>query len=129
MSGPQYDFDGDIYLEYYRLQKISEGSIELSSGYARPLDGPNEVVEAVLRESPVTLSQVIDMINARFGTDFNQADQLFFDQIMEEAANSEVLQQAAQVNSRDKFALLFQQLLKRCLLNEWIKTRRYFRGI
>ena len=70
-SGPQYDFDNDIYLEYYRLQKISEGSIDLGKGYARPLDGPTEVGTAVIRESPVALSRVIDIVNDRFGTDFN----------------------------------------------------------
>lgn len=111
-NGTQYDFESDIQLEYYRLQKISEGSIKLGKGYTRPLDGPKEVGTAIIRESAVKLSQLIDVINSRFGTDFNQADQLFFDQIVEAAANSEELQQAAQVNSADKFALLFKQLLE-----------------
>jgi type I restriction enzyme R subunit len=108
----QYDFDSDVQLEYYRLQKISEGSIVLRKGYSQPLDGPKAVGTGVVRESPVKLSQLIDTINSRFGTDFNQADQLFFDQIVEAAANSEELQQAAQVNSADKFALLFNQMLE-----------------
>jgi len=108
----QYDFDSEVQLEYYRLQKISEGSIDLSNGYARPLDGPSEVGTAVVRESAVKLSQLIDVINNRFGTDFNQADQLFFDQVVEAATQSEELQQAAQVNSVDKFGLLFKRLLE-----------------
>jgi aminoglycoside phosphotransferase (APT) family kinase protein len=37
-SGPQYSFDDDIRLEYYRLLKISEGSISLKDGKADPLD-------------------------------------------------------------------------------------------
>jgi type I restriction enzyme R subunit len=125
-GGPQYDFDGDIYLEYYRLQKISEGSIELSSGYTRPLNGPKEVGTAVLRESPIALSKVIDIINERFGTDFNQADQLFFDQLIEAAINSELLQQAARVNSRDKFALLFQQLLETLFIERMDQNEEIF---
>ena len=111
-NGPQYDFDNEIRLEYYRLQKISEGSIDLNQGYAQPLNGPTAVGTGVVREMPVTLSQLIDIINERFGTDFNQADQLFFDQIIETAAASEALQQAAQVNSADKFALLFNRMLE-----------------
>lgn len=107
----QYDFDSEIQLEYYRLQKISEGSIELSKGNARPLDGPKDVGTGIVRGDTVKLSQLIDMINNRFGTDFNQADQLFFDQLVETAANYEELQQAARVNSADKFALLFNQML------------------
>jgi hypothetical protein len=42
----------------------------------RSLDGPTEVGSGVLREQPVPLSQLIDVVNERFGTDFNQADQL-----------------------------------------------------
>ena len=37
----QYDFDNEVRLEYYRLQKISEGSIDLNEGQAQPLDGPD----------------------------------------------------------------------------------------
>jgi type I restriction enzyme R subunit len=111
-NAAQYDFEDDVYLEYYRLQKISEGSIDLSNGYAAPLDGPKEVGTSILRDSPVTLSRVIDIVNDRFGTDFNQADQLFFDQVIEVAARAEELRQAAQVNTEDKFSLLFNRLLE-----------------
>ena len=111
-QGSQYDFDGDVQLEYYRLQKISEGSIDLKQGYAQPLDGPKSLGSGVVRESAVLLSQLIDIINDRFGTDFNQADQLFFDQLIEIATNSVDLQQAATANSKDNFTLLFKQVLE-----------------
>ena len=84
-SGPAYRFDDEVRLEYYRLQKISEGSISLQDGEARPLDGPTEVGSGLVRPQPVPLSQLIDIVNERFGTDFNQVDQLFFDQIVEAA--------------------------------------------
>ena len=111
-SGPAYQFDDDVRLEYYRLQKISEGSISLSDGYARSLDGPKEVGTGVVRERPIALSQLIDDLNQRFGTDFNQADQLFFDQLTETAISDERLRQAAQVNPEDKFSLVFTNLLE-----------------
>lgn len=112
-SGPAYQFDDDVRLEYYRLQKISEGSISLSDGYARALDGPKEVGTGMVRERPIALSQLIDDLNQRFGTDFNQADQLFFDQLTETAISDERLQQqAAQVNPEDKFSLVFTNLLE-----------------
>lgn len=109
---PQYDFDDDIQLEYYRLQKISEGSIDLKQGYGDVLDGPKAVGSASVKESTVQLSQLIDVINDRFGTEFNQADQLFFEQLIETAVRSEELQQAAQANSKDSFTLLFKQILQ-----------------
>lgn len=111
-SGPAYQFDDDIRLEYYRLQKISEGSISLTDGNAKPLDGPKEVGSGLAREQPVALSQLIDVLNERFGTDFNQADQLFFDQIIEVALGDEDLKQAAAVNPAEKFELVTKQLIE-----------------
>ena len=111
-SGPAYQFDDEIRLEYYRLQKISEGSISLKEGTAKPLDGPREVGSGLVREEPVPLSRLIDVINERFGTEFNEADQLFFDQIVEAALRDGALQQAAQANPVDKFQLVFRQVLE-----------------
>ena len=111
-SGPAYRFDDEVRLEYYRLQKISDGSIGLQDGEARPLDGPTEVGSGLVRPQAVPLSQLIDIVNERFGTDFNQADQLFFDQIVEAAMADDGLRQAAAVNPGDKFELVFKSLLE-----------------
>jgi type I restriction enzyme R subunit len=112
-SGPAYQFDDDVRLEYYRLQKISEGSINLRDGTAKPLHGPSEVGSGIVRETTVALSRLIDIVNELFGTDFNQADELFFSQLVEVAIMDERLQQAAAVNPSDKFELVFKNLLDR----------------
>lgn len=111
-SGPGYQFDDEVELDYYRLQKISEGSISLNEGYIKPLDGPREVGSGLVREEHVALSRLIDIINERFGGELNEADQLFFDQIAEAASQNEGLQKAAEVNSLDKFQLVFRQVLE-----------------
>ena len=111
-SGPAYRFDDEVRLDYYRLQKISEGSISLRDGEAHPLDGPTEVGSGLARPQSVPLSQLIDVVNERFGTDFNQADQLFFDQIVEAAMADDGVRQAAVVNPNDKFELVFKGLLE-----------------
>lgn len=111
-SGPGYQFDEEVELDYYRLQKISEGSISLNEGYAKPLDGPREVGSGMVHEEQVTLSRLIDIINERFGGELNDADQLFFDQIAEAASRNESLQKAAEINSLDKFQLVFRQVLE-----------------
>ena len=111
-TGPGYQFDDEVRLEYYRLQKISEGSISLSEGAVKPLDGPSEVGGGRVRDDKVTLSRLIDIVNERFGTEFNEADQLFFDQIVEEAIRVDELQQAAVANPIDKFKLVFGQILE-----------------
>jgi type I restriction enzyme R subunit len=125
-SGPAYQFEDDVRLEYYRLQKISEGSISLQEGAARRLDGPTEVGSGVVREQPVPLSQLIDVVNERFGTDFNQADQLFFDQIVEAAMADEGLRQAAAVNPGDKFELVFKNLLEKLFAERMDENEEIF---
>lgn len=126
-TGPGYQFDEEVELDYYRLQKISEGSISLNEGYIKPLDGPREVGTGMVREEHVSLSRLIDIINERFGGELNEADQLFFDQIAEAASKIEALQKAAAVNSLDKFQLVFRQALEalfieRMELNEALFT-------
>ena len=111
-SGPRYDFDDEVRLEYYRLQKISEGSISLRDGKGNPLDGPREVGSGLQRDEETPLSRLIDTLNDRFGTDFTDADQLFFDQIIEAAVSDASLGEAAAVNPEEKFTLLFSSLLQ-----------------
>jgi type I restriction enzyme R subunit len=110
-AGPGYSFDDEVRLAYYRLQKISEGSISLRGGKADLLDGPRAVGSGLARDEEVPLSRLIDVVNERFGTDFTGADQLFFDQIIEAAIQEDSLRQAAAVNPEDKFALLFSGVL------------------
>ncbi|OPY64693.1 MAG: Type-1 restriction enzyme R protein [Syntrophorhabdus sp. PtaU1.Bin050] len=124
--GPAYNFDDDVRLEYYRLQKISEGSIDLKAGDARALDGPTEVGTGLVREAPVPLSRLIDIVNERFGTDFNQADQLFFDQIVEAAISDDGLKQAAQVNPGDKFELVFKNILETLFVERMDQNEEIF---
>ena len=125
-SDPSYQFDDEVRLEYYRLQKISEGSISLQDGEARRLDGPTEVGSGLVRPQPMPLSQLIDIVNERFGTDFNQADQLFFDQIVAVAMADEGLRQAAAVNPGDKFELVFKSLLENLFVERMDQNEEIF---
>jgi type I restriction enzyme R subunit len=72
-----------------------------------PLEGPSSTGTGLVREERVRLSKLIDVVNDRFGTDFTEADQLFFDQIVEDATSDTSLAVAANANPVDKFAVLF----------------------
>jgi type I restriction enzyme R subunit len=108
-SGSDYHIEDDVELQYYRLQKISEGQIDLNTGEATPLKGPSDVGTGQQGEDMIRLSELIDLLNDRFGTDFTQADQLFFDQIQQEAVESEKLQLAAQANNIGDFRYVFNK--------------------
>ena len=125
-TGPTYDFDDEVRLDYYRLQKISEGSISLAGTEARPLDGPVEVGTGTVREERVPLSRLIDVVNDRFGTEFTDADQLFFDQLVEEAMRDDGLKRAAEVNPADKFELVFKNLLEALFIERIDQNQEIF---
>lgn len=109
--GPEYDFGDDVALKYYRLQKISEGSIDLKVGEERPLYGPSEVGTGAAEEPKIELSRLIDLLNERFGTTFKPGDQLFFDAIKEDAVSDSNLRQAAVVNDLENFGYAFKDAL------------------
>ncbi len=107
-----FQLDNEVQLQFYRLQKISEGSIDLSQGDAEPLKGPTEVGTAAAREERVQLSLLVDKLNERFGTDFTKADELFFDQVVEVATGKEKLREAARANTLENFKLVFNAMLE-----------------
>ena len=115
-NGGAYSFDDSVRLEYYRLQKISEGSISLNNDKTYKLDGPTDVATGMLREEEVPFSKIVDVVNNRFGTEFNQADQYFFDQIVETAIADEDIIKAAQSNPQDKFTLMFKSILQQLFI-------------
>ena len=110
-GGGTVQLDEEVELQYYRLQKIGEGRIDLNAGQAQPLKGPSDVGTGQ-EDTPIRLSELIDLLNERFGTDFTQADQLFFDQIQEEAIESDVLQQAAELIRKKIFAMCLKRRLR-----------------
>ena len=111
-TGSGYQFDEEVELDYYRLQKIGEGSISLSDGVAKPLDGPREVGTGMVRDEAVSLSSLIAIINERFGSELTEADQLFFDQLAEAALSDDALRRAAEANPAEKFQLVFRGALE-----------------
>ena len=107
--------DDEVELKYYRLQKISEGSIDLKAGEAEPLKGPTDVGTGQPDEE-VQLSTLVERLNERFGTDFTPADQLFFEQVRETAIANEHLQQAVMANSIENFEPVFNRQLENLFL-------------
>jgi type I restriction enzyme R subunit len=103
--------DDDVELKYYRLQKISEGSIDLKTGEPEPLYGPADVGTGRADEI-VKLSTLVSKLNERFGTEFTPADQLFFDQVRETAVANELIRQAAKANTLENFKPVFNKQLE-----------------
>jgi type I restriction enzyme R subunit len=103
--------DDEVELQYYRLQKISEGAINLKVGEPEALYGSTAVGTGQADEE-VQLSTLVSRLNERFGTEFTPADQLFFDQVRETAVANEQLRQAVLANSIENFEPVFNKQLE-----------------
>jgi type I restriction enzyme R subunit len=110
-DGKKFTLDDDVALKYFRLQQMSEGTIELGGGEADPLKGPSDVGTAGRKDDKVALSTLVETLNDRFGTSFTEADQLFFDQVRSTAEHDEKIVEAAQANNLANFSAYFGRVL------------------
>src|SRR5438874_11857605 len=88
-----------------------------------PLSGP-----ATPSMSRCRYSEIIGILNERFGTHVAEADRLFFQQIKEEACNDQQVVKTALANPFDKFELGIRRLIENLMIermteNDKIVTR------
>lgn len=121
--------DDEVALEYYRLQKIKEGSIELQKGEDGELSGTSEAGLKRAKEEEALLSEIINVLNDRFGTEFEEADKLFFDQIEAELMEDETLQTQARVNKIDTFKFAFDDKFIDKLIGRMDQNQEIFEKI
>jgi type I restriction enzyme R subunit len=110
--------DDEVALAYYRLDKISEGAIGLPVREGSGLYGPTEVGSRTAQEHEVPLSEIIDILNEKFGTHFTKSDQIaVFDAIRAEAVSDEEVVQRAHANEFENFALAFRPKVEGLMLD------------
>lgn len=121
--------DDEVAMEYYRLQKIQEGNIELIKGENGELSGTTEAGLKRTKDVEALLSEIINILNDRFGTEFQEADKLFFDQIEAELMDDETLQMQAKVNKMDTFKYAFEDLFIEKLIGRMDQNQEIFEKI
>lgn len=120
--------DDEVGLQYYRLQRISTGAIELKEGDPQSVKSPTDVGTGRAKDEKAPLSEIIDLLNEKLGTNFIEEDRLFFEQIKEKAANHPKVIQLRQANPFDKFQLGLKTMLEDLMIqrmgeNDRIVTR------
>jgi len=119
----------EIAMEYYRLQKLKEMSIELNKGENGELDGVSEAGIKRAKEEKAPLSEIIEILNERFGTEFEEADRLFFEQIETELMQDEKLQSQARANKIDTFKYPFEDMFLNKLIERMDQNQEIFNKI
>ena len=127
-GGGRLDLDGDVQLRYYRLRRTSQSGIGLDKGTDGQLTGPVKVGTGTGNDEKAPLSAIIEILNDRFGTDFTEADRLFFEQVKEEAKADGDVRQKATANTFDNFSLAMRQkisdlMVERMEQNQEIVTK------
>ena len=119
----------EVDLQYYRLQRVFSGAIDLADEQREyTVKSPTDVGTGKAKDEKAPLSEIIEILNNRFGTNFTEEDRLFFEQIREKATNTPEVIQLRQANPFDKFQLGLRQMLedlmiKRMHENDKIVTR------
>jgi len=119
----------EVAMEYYRLQKIKDGSIDLIAGEESDLDGLSEAGIKRAKEEKGPLSEIIDVLNERFGMEFEEADRLFFEQIEAELMEDETLKTQAKVNKLDTFKYAFEEMFVDKLIDRMDQNQEIFEKI
>jgi type I restriction enzyme R subunit len=99
--------ENEIALQYYRAQKIFEGSIALYK--SEPL--PNTIHAGMPKdvEEKAPLSELIEKINEKFGTEFTGIDKVL-EQFVSDMDNNEELRTQACNNSKEHFKFPFNDV-------------------
>lgn len=125
-SGDRFKLGDEVSLEYYRLQKIGEGNIALEPLGEYGLDGTIESGIRMNKEEKAALSEIIDLLNKRFSTEFNDADKLFFDQIEAELIADSKLVQQARSNTIENFKFGFDDIFMDKLIGRMEQNQDIF---
>ncbi len=128
-AGQRYRLDDEVALEYYRLKKIAEGDITLQKEGSAPLKPVSEAGDRDEKEQHARLSEIIRLLNDRFGTDFTEADKLFIDSIEEELMLDEKLNVQARNNPIENFKFGFEDLFIAKLVDRMDQNEEIFNKI
>ncbi|WP_101294157.1 type I restriction endonuclease subunit R [Halegenticoccus soli] len=119
------EFNDELALQYYRLEKSDEGAIELDKSNSG-VSVPTETGTGSQEDEEVELSTIVEKVNEALGTDFTEADQLFLDQLKEDALEDDHLRRSAQVNNEENFALEFDNALTDMFIDRMDQNRELF---
>jgi type I restriction enzyme R subunit len=127
----------EVALQYYRLERVFSGAIDVKEGEGQGIKSPTEMGTGKATEEKAPLSEIIAVLNERFGTHFTEEDRLFFQQIKEKACRDRRVIETALANPLDKFELGIRKLIEDFMIerleeNDEIVTRymddREFQG-
>ena len=121
--------DNEVALEYYRLQKIAEGDLILQVQGEHGLAPVTEAGISKPKDEKEKLSNIIKLLNDKFGTDFTEADRLYFEQIEQALYENEELKVRAKNNPIENFKYAFEEIFIQTLIDRMDANQDIFEKI
>lgn len=94
------------------MERTGSGAIKIQEGAPQAVSGPTEVGTGRPEEERLPLSEIIEVLNEHFGTQFFEDDRLFFQQIKEKAYGDRRVIETALANPLDRFTLGVRKLIE-----------------
>ncbi|MDQ0157917.1 type I restriction endonuclease subunit R [Robertmurraya andreesenii] len=116
----------DVALEYYRNEKVFEGSISLQVQGETELKPTSYGKGKSVEEEKERLSSIIERLNERFGTEFTETDKLSRDQIVEDMIKDEDLAQKAKSNTRENFKFSYEKAFMDFVISRMTQNESFF---
>lgn len=121
--------DNEVALQYYRLQKLSEGDLVLQVQGKFELDPITEAGISREKDTKDKLSNIINLLNEKYGFDFTDQDRLYFEQIEQALFENEDLKIRAINNSIDNFKYAFDDVFVQILIDRMDANQEIFNKI
>ncbi len=118
--------DNEVALEYYRLQKVAEGDLVLQVQGEYNLDPTTEAGISRPKDEKDKLSSIINVLNDKYGTDFTEADRLYFEQIEQALFENDELKMRAQSNPIENFKYAFEDVFIQTLIDRMSDNQEIF---
>jgi type I restriction enzyme R subunit len=105
-----------VELQYYRIEKSRSGVIIMEEGEPYGVKSPTAVGTSKSKDENKPLSEIITLLNDKFGTNFTNEDRLFFEQIKEKACVDDRIIQTARANSLEMFELGIKKIIESLMM-------------
>lgn len=120
------DITDKVLLQYYKLEKKTEGAIYLKDGEDQGVDINVSGGGKVAEEQVDYLSNIIDKLNQRFGTNFSGSEKLAVEQISNNLKANKELEIKAKVNSYEVFKHAFEPTFLDGVIQEYDKNQEFY---
>ena len=118
---PAPHLEDEVALQYYRLQQVYEGSIDLADEQGQLSNNPN--TGGASKDEKDNLSNIISKLNDRWGTEFTHMDKVI-EQLTEDMVDDPEVKSRAH-NSLDMFSIVYNERIQDMVLDRMNQNQEF----